>query len=280
MDHDWIPALYWFDSADMRQFREGIHYVSRTSLSAPNSRLKLVEPFEVSIPEHPPTDGSLLASSKQKLERSIWPGGAPDAKERVATLTQSMPLLLRVPKETWMDPAFEDNVRLYVPKQLFDGTDFAGLREYLSALEVGGGTIGLILNEQASPEIAYTTWMFTKGKRRSIGTISDLGLPDRDAPGFGLLLTTEAAEEQVGNPFYPDLLDELIPLHCVDGNIEADIENPGLIYKYARNEHCWKSQDFSAFKPLGASIEWDLEEYPREFFDADTGDLWLVFPSL
>ncbi len=56
----YLPVFSWYNSKDLSDATFGEMYVSETSVTAPNARLRLLSPMRFSIPDHPPTRQQVL----------------------------------------------------------------------------------------------------------------------------------------------------------------------------------------------------------------------------
>ena len=270
----WTPVLTWLDNRDTRKVNEGIMYVSETALNAENGRLKIIENFEITIPEHPFSDELLAEAEAQAIEHDYCLG-QPDG----CLYFGPYPSMIAIPEEMWRNPD---------PKFLRDSihanrdTDPQPLIDYLNGLGEGEGVLAIQFNKfNTNPDLIVPEEAlrmiggFTYGRRDDSSLLYEWGIPKSNADRFGLLMSEMSAQRYVHRPLDLNYADDLIPWRCENGFFVPDFDNPGLLYMYGQSMGCHHPDiNKGLMWPDKGIVEHYVTFYGELFFDFDTKTLW------
>lgn len=278
---DWTPVIEWFDHSDLREATAGLKYMSETALTAANGRLRITEPFRVTIPQHPPSPELIAEALAQAETRNLWPNEqvAEDSLARTRYLVlagRNMPWMFRVAESEWRNPeraiiASETGTARTLPKP-----DFQALANWLDSYQ-GSGFVALPYpGKSGLPDVERMLILLQHGRRGELVDIYNLGIAKPNAPRFGLLLTERGTRARAAaDPYYPNRFDSYVPFACRDGVMTTAPETPGLIYWY--RDPCAWPKHFKSLSFFGRPMHGDF--FPtngRPVLDLDNGDLWLI----
>lgn len=278
----WTPVVEWFDHRDIRKAERGIVYMSERALTAKNGRLRIVEPFRLTIPEHPPSEALLAEAARQAEERKFWLGGPRkpglENPRQMRDWTYSwrrLPWMFRIPESLWRNPVdrlarAREVHQIKRPVERIDA-----LARYLEARRAGGGAIVLPYAHEIENRDVSNTLALLRVGRSDTGIPWILGIPQSRAPRHGMTLTDRGFARLQKNPLWFDRFDEYIPLNCVDGVLTPDLANPGLIH-WVRNK-CTYPEFAKGIDFFGLDVEGSLLPLNGKLvFDRSTGDLWWI----
>ncbi len=277
----WTPALEWYDNRDPELAQMGLLYLSETALTAANGRLRIVEPFQLSIPEHPPSEVLIAEAERQETERDLWLGRDVTGSYRYLSsgLTPTMDSILRIPESEWRNPELakagwhwsqQRNGR-HDPEP-----DWQALARYLDGVTSDARYIYLgHIDGELFPDAAEVLLRLLTGRRSDLNDIYQSGIPKPSAPRFGLLISEKRAGQWATDPFNPNYVDEQIPFTCIDGVMTADPAHPGL--KYWFRERCSHHKRFIGADFFGVRLTTERAPlFASLIFDTQTRDLWRV----
>lgn len=276
----WTPELHWYDHRDPQQAREGIIYVSETAITAPEGRLKILEPFRFTIPEHPASEPLIAEAARQTEERDFWLGRPTSSLEKSSFFSFGrVPWTLRIPEQEWRDPKrarIAGRVGGLRARHL-QIQDFDALARTLDALE--GTGLEFLRVEDLPGGYDSEAWKVVRnlqdGRMRQ-AQIGRFGIPRRGFPKEGTLFSAETMELYADNPFFPQRVDEYVPFACVDGVMTLMPETPGQIYWYKYD--CSHQEHNKGVNFIGMIFENHLIFLKNDWvFDHNTQDLWLFF---
>ena len=277
----WTPMLTWYDDRNPREWNEGIMYISETALTAENGRIRIIEDFEVSIPEYPITENLLAEAEVQAVERDFWQGVPPNVSD-VFLVNSRMGTMIEVPESMWRNPD---------PKRLRDSihanrdTDPQPLIDFLDSLGDGDAIIAVpyyvdpngttdsetTLSEEARRMIGG----FEYGQRPSLGDFLERGVPRSNAERFGLLISENKAALYENIPLELNRFDTRIPWRCQGGVAVPDFDNPGVIYLYSQRCNHPKNFERLIWPGYGEIPEWK-PNFGVLFFDQNTKTFWYL----
>ena len=270
----WTPVLTWYDRRDPREMNEWLWYVSETALNAENGRLKIIENFQIAIPEHPFSDALLAKAEAQAVERNYCLGKPEDCIG-----LGRYPSMIVIPENMWRNP---DPEILRVSPLANRGIFPQPLIDYLDSLGEGEGILAIPFNgnitdpNQIVPEEALRmAGILGKGRNPDWQTMVEQGIPKSDAERFGLLMSEAAVGRYERWPLDLNRFDEHIPWKCENGFLVPDFDNPGLLYGYRRSAGCLHAEVSRGLMWPGKGIveSW-VRFYGELFFDFDTKTLW------
>ncbi len=274
----WTPVLRWFDSRDPSEWNEGIMYVSETALTAENGRLKIIENFAITIPEHPFSNALLAKAEAQATVRNYETSMSNNG---FLLVMKAIGTMVEIPEEMWRHP---DPKYLRTSFHANQDTDPQPLIDFLNGLGEGEGIIALPYNEDAPDQDLYISLEalrmideFTAGRRAGLTNLVELGVPKQNAERFGLQISENTADRFRRRPLDLDFFDTRIPWKCDNsGTVTPDFDNPGLIYLYS--ERCTHPRNFEqlVWPGIGVISEWKLR-YGNLFYDYNSHTLWSLF---
>ncbi len=272
----WTPVLRWYNQRDPREMTEGLWYVSETALNAENSRLKIIENFAITIPEHPFSDTLLAEAEAQAVEHDYCLGQQEDCIS-----LSPYPSMIAIPEDMWRNPG-ADYVR-DSPHANRD-TDPQPLIDFLDGLGEGEGILAIPTEKNATdpdmilPEEAVRMiGGLTRGQRPD-SLLTELGIPKSDTDRFGLLMSETAVQRFVRQPLNLNRYDDSIPWKCEDGFLVPDFENPGIRYAYRRSVGCKHIEASNGLLWPGKGIVENWERfYGAYLFDFETKALWRIY---
>lgn len=265
----WTPVIYWFDQINPREAQEGIMYLSEVALTAENGRLRIVEDFQLVIPEYPASTALVAEAEKQALERGKLIS-SPDA--RGPGLVGSM---VEIPESMWRNP---DPMFARTSIHQSEDTNFYPMIEYLDKLISENSDQGLLSlgwsGKIADQEVAVGIRVLTAGRRSVYEDLFEFGIPKIENERYGTLISQKSSERIAAYPITQIRFDQRFPWMCVDGVASPDFENPGMEYFY--REDCTHPDFFR-------KVEWRNrtiigEEYPWNgnlYFDLETHSAWV-----
>ncbi len=276
---NWTPPLTWYDNRNPREWDKGIMYISETALTAENGRLRIIEDFEITIPEHPFSDALLAEAEAQEEERDFWQGVPPNVSD-IFLVNSRMGTMIEVPEDMWRNPdprRLRDSIhasRDTDPQPLIDFLDSLGNGDKIIAVPFyvdpdGGPDSATTISEEARRMIGA----FEYGQRPSLGKFLERGIPKSNAERFGLLISENTATRYQNIPLDLNRLDTRIPWKCEGGVAMPDFDNPGLIYLFS--QRCTHPNYFEqlVWPEYGEVENWRLF-YGGLFFDQKTKTFW------
>jgi hypothetical protein len=270
----WTPVLEWYDRRDPRQAETGIIYLSETALNAENSRLRVIEPFSIAVPECPASDELIAEAERQAAARDFWRGYKPHAGDIVKFSFGRMEWMLRIPESEWRNPeraivSFEVGRGKRSPKP-----NPGALAAYLDGVKGESGVVVLgYTNEIGSKEAAMLLYGLRDGRRPEFVEIYERGIAKRGAPRHGLLISNGTLKRQRNNPLYPDFFDEFVPFTCIDGVMTPVPETPGLVYWF--RDRCSHPKHLKGIDFFGKPIAGEfLPANDKLVFDLEIQELW------
>jgi hypothetical protein len=271
----WTPVVEWYNHRDPRQAETGIIYLSETALYAENGRLRIIEPFQIAIPEHPAGE-TLIAEAARQAEQQ--------AEEQATRLSyrfraRGMDWMFRIPESEWRNPERAILSSEVGRNKRYPKPDFSALARYLESIEGDSGFVVLgYPKDLGSEDAAAVLYLQRDGRFPELVDVYERGIAKRDAPRHGVLISEKTAERQRNNPLFPDFFDEYVPFTCVEGMMTPLTETPGLIYWFRdRCSHPDHHRGVDFFgKPVTGEI---LPVNDKLVFDLETGDLWWLKTS-
>jgi hypothetical protein len=191
----WTPVLQWYDRRDPRQAETGIIYLSETALEAENGRLRITEPFRITIPEFPTGETLIAEAARQTAERDYWLGQFPDIGERVKFTSSKLEWMLQIPESEWRNPerattSFDVGRGKNSPQP-----DPSALARYLDSVVGERGVVVLGYSDDlGSKDAAMVIYGLRDGRLSGSNTIYERGIPKRNAPRFGMLISEKTVE--------------------------------------------------------------------------------------
>ncbi len=275
----WTPVLTWYDDRNPREWNEGIQYVSETALTAKNGRIRIIEDFEVTIPEYPITENLLAEAEVQAVERDFWQGVPPTSSDHFL-VTSRMGTMIEVSEDMWRNPApryFRASIyanRDTDPQPLIDFLDSLGDGSKIVAVPYYVDPDGTSGSEATMTEEAQRMLRsFEYGRQRSLGEFLERGIPKSNAERFGLLISENTATRYQNFPRYLNRYDTRIPWRCEGGVAMPDFDNPGVIYLYS--QRCTHPNNFERlmWPGYGEIPEWN-PNFGGLFFDQNSKTIW------
>ncbi len=277
----WTPALEWYDNRDPALAQMGLLYLSETALTAPNGRLRIVEPFQLSIPEHPPSEALIAEAERQDVERDMWFGRDVTGSYRYLSspFAYKMEALLKIPESEWRNPERAKASWHWIQRR--NGRhdpepDWQALARYLDGVTSDARYVDLgYIDRETYPDAVQVLERLRAGRGSDLNGIYESGIPKPSAPRYGLLISEKRAGQWATDPFNPNYVDEFIPVTCIDGVMTADPAHPGLRYWF--RERCSHHKLFIGFDFFGVRLTIDVtSRLSNLIFDTQTGDLWRV----
>ncbi|MEM9062293.1 MAG: hypothetical protein AAGD13_17680 [Pseudomonadota bacterium] len=273
---EWTPVLEWYDHRDLRKRTWGMWYMSEGALKNPDGRLKIVEPFVVSTPEHPATEDLLAEVERQQVERYYYRDVKTPAEKAFNYNNSPMVWMFRMPEYEWRDPkAARPEHRFTKGPRSKEEPDYSALARILDDLPDEGMThVGYPSDLGVDAE--WLVQGLSKGRRGGVTRVFEFGIPIRGADRFGMLLTsTAAAKTKKHYPYFPSYFDDHVPIRCVDGILATAPETPGLVYWYRDN--CKHPDIFRGRSFFGENVSGErVFSHDKLIFDAKRKDLWRV----
>lgn len=277
----WTPVLTWYDNRNPREWNEGIMYVSETALTAENGRIRIIDDFEVTIPEYPITENLLAEANAQAIERDFWQGVPPNVSD-VFLVNSRMGTMIEVPESMWHDP---DPVYLRTSIHANRDTDPQPLIDFLDGLGDGDKIIAVSYyvdpNETTDSETTLSEealrmmGSFDYGRRVSLGDFLERGVPRSNAERFGLLISENKAALYENIPLELNRFDTRIPWRCEGGVAVPDFDNTGVIYLYSQRCNHPKNFERLIWSGYGEIPEWK-PDFGVLFFDQNTKTFWYL----
>ena len=271
----WTPVLEWYDRRDPRPAETGILYLSETALEAEDGRLRIIEPFQIAIPEYPASDELIAEAERQAAARDFWLGYNPHAGELVKFSFGRMEWMLRIPESEWRNPTLAETAfKLDRYKRRDSKIEPYALARHLDGLAEGNGMVALGYPGDTFPEPAFRVLSYLRaGRRPGLGGIYERGIPRKTSERFALLLSDKTEAWLKKFPFDLDILDEYVPFTCIDGVMIPVPETPGLIYWF--HDRCSHPDHFRGIDFFGKPVAGEvLPSNDKLVFDLETGDLW------
>ncbi|MEM7529636.1 MAG: hypothetical protein AAF416_18530 [Pseudomonadota bacterium] len=273
----WTPLLYWYDHRDPRQMQRGTIYLSEAALEAPDGRLRIIDPFEATIPEHPPSDDLVTKTWLQTRDHNFWLDKPPSISESVSFSENRMEWAIHIRENEWRDP---QRARLSSAAGRFSGRDdikdFDALARVLDGLTGSGleATFATDWPGGARGDAARILRNLTDGRWRDYRDLR-FGIPRRGAERHGLLLSDNALERYADNPLFPNRYDQIVPLDCVDGVVIVRTETPGL--RYWVRDRCTHPDSNRGVSFLDRELsDGRIPRWGQVIFDHDEQELWII----
>ena len=266
----WTPVIEWHDRHDPRQAETGIIYLSETALEAENGRLRVIEPFRIAIPEYPAGEALIAEAARQSDEmadeRDLWIS--------VPFRSSRMEWMLRIPENEWRSP--ERAVLSFDVGRARRSAqpNFSALAAFLDGVEGESGVVVLgYRDDLGSKDVASVIYGLRDGRLPDLNNIYEFGIPKRNAPRHGMLISDKATERERKNPLFPGFFDEYVPFTCIDGVMTPVPETPGLIYWF--RDRCSHPNHLKGIYFFGKPVAGDImRSNDKLVFDLETGDLW------
>lgn len=270
----WTPVLTWYDKRDPREMSEGIQYISETALTAENGRLRIIEDFAITIPEHPFSEALLADAEAQAIDRDFMLGLSKEewrAPREIGTMIEITEDMWRNPSLQYIRPSIHDN----------HDRDPLPLIDFLESLGEGEGVIALpyFTNDtDREPFLSDAIWSmiyaFHTGRSATKTDYLEFGIPKANAERFGLLVSERSAERYSNRTLALGGYNARIPWMC-EGNIASpDFDNPGLVHMYF--PRCTHPNNLNrlVWPDAGDVVNWN-QNYGSLFFDYSNKSLWV-----
>ena len=273
----WTPILSWLDNRRSELVKEGILYVSETALNAENGRLKIIEDFALTIPQHPYSEMLFDEAETQAIERDYCLGQNEGCKA-----LHPNPVMVELSEQDWRHPNPD---LLLLPAAHVPPRDHQPLIDVLDGLE-GEGIYAIPIYQSDNPSERTISleaskliqlYLFNRPTLGGSNFLTFLSIPKLDAERFGLLATEAALRKYERWPYALVRYDDAVPLKCEDGYLVADFDNPGLAYIYGEGSGCMDSEANRGFVWQGHGLVENWEgRNSRLFFDFRTKALWVL----
>ncbi len=278
----WTPVLTWFDDRNPQEWVEGIIYISETALNAENGRLRIIEDFALTIPEHPFTESLLTEAEAQAVERDYWQGVPPTGSDVFWQSSGRLGTMIEVPESMWRNPATH-YLRTSIhanrdtdPQPLIDFLDGLGEGDRIIAIPYYlDPDVGRDSGDMMTEEALRMLDSFNYGRHPAMFDYLERGVPKTDAERFGLLISENSTLRYQNIPLDLNRFDTRIPWTCEDNVATPDFDNPGLIYIFTRSQRCTHPNNFERldWPGYGEIPEW-YPDYGNVFFDQKTKTVW------
>ena len=270
---EWTPVIEYFDHRDLRLAETGIIYLSETALTDPNGRLKIVEPFRVTIPEHPASPELIARADAEHTTNDLWPNAELNKNSYVSIYAyRRLEWMLRFPEDRWRSPRDTERYRRFKVVRRRPHAPLGALATLLDEFDGTGLVTVPFPGNVEQRDAALVLSSLAPGPFPPATDVFELGVPKPSAPRFGMLISDRLASEWRDNAlFTPARFDAFIPFTCVDGVMVPVPETPGLQYWF--RERCSHPDHFKGIDFFGqtlAAFDFHL------LVDRDTNDLWLI----
>ncbi|MEM9062294.1 MAG: hypothetical protein AAGD13_17685 [Pseudomonadota bacterium] len=274
---EWTPVLEWYDHRDVRKRTWGMWYMSEGALKNPDGRLKIVEPFVVSTPEHPATEDVLATAERQRVERNYFLDAEISSADASGYTNSPMVWMFRIPEREWRNPrAARPDYKFKKDYKSKEEPDYTALERFLDGLS-GEGMIyaGSAFSNQTE-DVESLLAGLRRGRWLGLTRVFELGIPIQGADRSGLLLSPKVwKNERKINPFFPARADDHVSMKCSGDVHTAAFETPGIRYWY--REKCTLPDRLKGHSFFGQQVAGEhVFTHDKLILDKATGDLWWI----